>query len=310
MPQSVNGQPRRLRQIRIVRRRMWRKLRNKTWLWISLTVTVFYVASGLWVYSGFTDWSERGQFGDMFGAVNALFSALAFSGVVYAILLQRQELTLQRRELQLTRAQIAEQTKIHSQRLEMSLAAQQPLLRFIGVFSRTGKGPAEAGVISVPEEGVLTLEVFNEGGPMYHSVGSVWYRDGPFSELFPCDQSEHADLTATPDAAEDAGNYVLARGKGYIQLHCRLYHGQDLAAAEITFGAALIIRYINSLNLPRVCQYFLRVKQEKGRLFLIRDMDPVVAMEMGLLDEFPGHSFRPYGEKKTVELHDLFPGVE
>jgi hypothetical protein len=42
------------------------------------------------------DWAERGQFGDMFGAVNALFSGLAFAGVIFAILLQRQEIDDQR----------------------------------------------------------------------------------------------------------------------------------------------------------------------------------------------------------------------
>ena len=35
----------------------------------------------------------------MFGAVNALFSGLAFAGVVYAIFLQRMDLALQRKEL-------------------------------------------------------------------------------------------------------------------------------------------------------------------------------------------------------------------
>lgn len=44
-------------------------------------------------------WALRGQFGDMFGAVNALFSGLAFAGVIIAVILQKRELALQRREL-------------------------------------------------------------------------------------------------------------------------------------------------------------------------------------------------------------------
>jgi len=35
--------------------------------------------------------SEAGTFGDMFGAVNALFSGLAFAGVIYALILQDNE---------------------------------------------------------------------------------------------------------------------------------------------------------------------------------------------------------------------------
>lgn len=49
---------------------------------------------------------EAGQFGDMFGVANALFSGLAFVGVVAAILLQRVELQLQREELTETRGEI------------------------------------------------------------------------------------------------------------------------------------------------------------------------------------------------------------
>lgn len=59
----------------------------------------------------------RGTFGDQFGAVNALFSGLAFAGLIYTIILQRndlklqrQDLKLQRKELELTRKEMEEQT--------------------------------------------------------------------------------------------------------------------------------------------------------------------------------------------------------
>ncbi len=42
----------------------------------------------------------------MFGAVNALFSGLAFASLVYTIFLQKRELELQRQELALTRAEL------------------------------------------------------------------------------------------------------------------------------------------------------------------------------------------------------------
>lgn len=68
------------------------------------------------VYCSFDSWTERGQFGDMFGVGNAIFSALAFGGVIVAIFLQRRELELQRRELELTRREIKRQEKqLHSQ---------------------------------------------------------------------------------------------------------------------------------------------------------------------------------------------------
>lgn len=50
--------------------------------------------------------TERGTFGDSFGAINALFSGFAFAGIIYTILLQRKELSLQRIELRETRKEL------------------------------------------------------------------------------------------------------------------------------------------------------------------------------------------------------------
>ena len=55
--------------------------------------------------------SKQGIFGDMFGAVNALFSGLAFAGLIITLILQRRELALQRDELEQTRNEFVEQNK-------------------------------------------------------------------------------------------------------------------------------------------------------------------------------------------------------
>ncbi|MBE0599481.1 MAG: hypothetical protein IH614_19755 [Desulfuromonadales bacterium] len=69
-------------------------------------IILIWVGAGLSPLFWISDWPTRGQFGDMFGAVNALFSGLAFAGVVLAIVLQRQELSLQREELKMTREEL------------------------------------------------------------------------------------------------------------------------------------------------------------------------------------------------------------
>ena len=58
-----------------------------------------------------SDLQERGTFGDKFGAVNSLFSGLAFAGLIYTIYLQQEELRLQREELRQTREEMARQTR-------------------------------------------------------------------------------------------------------------------------------------------------------------------------------------------------------
>lgn len=64
---------------------------------------------------GVSDTEARGLFGDKFGAINALFSALAFAGIIFTIFLQKRELKLQREEMEETRGEFIKQneTLIH-----------------------------------------------------------------------------------------------------------------------------------------------------------------------------------------------------
>ena len=84
-------------------------MNNKLSIGIIFGVLLLYCASIGFNYCFFDKWEKRGQFGDMFGAVNALFSGLAFTGVIIAILIQRDELSLQRKELELNRKELAGQ---------------------------------------------------------------------------------------------------------------------------------------------------------------------------------------------------------
>ena len=81
---------------------------------VCLAITLIY---GFVIHLSISDDSERGQFGDAFGGLNALFSSFAFAGIVYAILIQREELSLQREELRMSREELAAQNQIISQQL-------------------------------------------------------------------------------------------------------------------------------------------------------------------------------------------------
>ncbi|MFZ2306830.1 MAG: hypothetical protein WAW73_20340 [Rhodoferax sp.] len=90
-----------------------------TWVLVSLGV---YVVGG-------PGWTERGQFGDMFGAVNALFSGMAFAGLLYTIVLQqkqlsmqREELALQREEMRASRGELENQTRAQNAMFKATVA--------------------------------------------------------------------------------------------------------------------------------------------------------------------------------------------
>ncbi|HAB16603.1 MAG TPA: hypothetical protein PLX89_11895 [Verrucomicrobiota bacterium] len=82
----------------------------------------------------------RGQFGDMFGGLNALFSGLAFAGVVYALLLQRRDLQQQHDGLQLQREAFEEQVKLAAE-----TASLQALVAQLEQWQRMQNAPNLAG---------------------------------------------------------------------------------------------------------------------------------------------------------------------
>lgn len=95
-------------------------------LWIGVGLVLALVAGwGTAVVVTFTDWGQRGQFGDMFGGINAVFSGLAFASLAYALHLQRRELSLQRLELALTRRELAKQAAAQTLQAATAVRAAQ-----------------------------------------------------------------------------------------------------------------------------------------------------------------------------------------
>ncbi|CAB1368193.1 hypothetical protein [Denitratisoma oestradiolicum] len=84
-------------------------------------VVLIQVVLGCVISMQFSSWPERGTFGDMFGAVNTLFSGLAFAGVIYAIFLQSKELELQRQELELTRNELSKSASAQAEQARLML---------------------------------------------------------------------------------------------------------------------------------------------------------------------------------------------
>lgn len=94
-------------------------------------VLVAWAMAGALVWWIMPDPAARGQFGDMFGAVNALFSGVAMAGVVYAIFLQKEELQLQRQELRAQRQEMSRTVSTQLRQLHMgiqSMAIEEPEL--------------------------------------------------------------------------------------------------------------------------------------------------------------------------------------
>ena len=111
-----------------------KSLLDKPWFAVVTFVILAAVVIGVWIYlpnyiaKHLTDLSDRGSFGDSFGSVNALFTGLAFAGVVFTILLQIRELRLQRADflkqleaMRQSKEEVEEQNKILRAQVEVQL---------------------------------------------------------------------------------------------------------------------------------------------------------------------------------------------
>ncbi|MEK9566825.1 MAG: hypothetical protein VW125_06935 [Flavobacteriaceae bacterium] len=84
-----------------------------------LLVVLIWALSAVLIMFFLSEWSDRGTFGDLFGAVNALFSALAFAVLIYTIILQREEIKQNREEIVLNRKELEKSSKLQRKAQEV-----------------------------------------------------------------------------------------------------------------------------------------------------------------------------------------------
>ena len=95
---------------------------EEKWLWWIIGVIVctwFGFAAGIIIW-----WEPdgAGEFGDGLGALNSLFSGLAFAILIFTVALQKKELELQREELALTRLELQKSAKAQNEIAELNRA--------------------------------------------------------------------------------------------------------------------------------------------------------------------------------------------
>jgi len=82
---------------------------------ISILLTIiFFIGYYFILTSQIKNIAERGQFGDMFGAINAFFTALAFFGLIYTILQQNQLIEKSNEQITQNKKEFETQYKIQA----------------------------------------------------------------------------------------------------------------------------------------------------------------------------------------------------
>lgn len=148
---------------------------------IACIVFVIWAVSG-WLISSTKD---PGQFGDMFGAVNALFSGLAFATLIYTVFLQRKELQLQRQELAETRkelkrsaaAQEASEAALREQAEASKLAANLNAIHTLLTYYREARGELMQRISALEPDIPRKIEFLKEKeAPLYAMLEGTYQR--------------------------------------------------------------------------------------------------------------------------------------
>lgn len=84
---------------------------KKNFIIVSVIVLLLWLLTFIAVCYWIKDWSERGQFGDLFGSINALFSGLAFAGMIITLHQQHEDLNYQRKSIEQTNEEMKRQTE-------------------------------------------------------------------------------------------------------------------------------------------------------------------------------------------------------
>lgn len=103
--------------------------KKNLFIYLIIGVIILWALSAVITIVFLDQWADRGTFGDLFGAVNALFSGLAFAALIYTIVLQREEIKANREEIVLNRKELAKGSKLQqkAQQVLMEQVAQTHL---------------------------------------------------------------------------------------------------------------------------------------------------------------------------------------
>ncbi|MCB1060084.1 MAG: hypothetical protein KDB65_07625 [Calditrichaeota bacterium] len=166
---------------------------DKKWLWLFFKIGGAVVAAlvlswiALVLWNPTETWQTRGQFGDMFGVVNALFSGLAFAAFLVALRQQQQELKDSRDVLsaQLEELKVSNRTnELQAEQLELQKIELEATRKVFEDQSRTlSKQQFEATFFQMLQ---LFFDYIDEIGPDEDVRSTVFrkYKELVYARLF------------------------------------------------------------------------------------------------------------------------------
>ena len=283
---------------------------------LNILMAIFIAIIIIWIISIFIlsnkleNWTERGTFGDSFGAINSLFSGLAFGGIIYTILLQRKELKLQREEIVLTRKELKRtanaQEKANKFQYEQLRIANIPIFQY--------------ETISSGEKSFLFIT--NESENIAFDI-DIWFFIPVFEEDF--EKKEFIQSFVQEDSKEilnenlvDNEQWAIAERGIYTsfpndsRIVIPIEYPNKIYGIEM-YGIEMYIQYRDSLNNNYSLKITFLSSENKRRPFVTSDFEPkvlVVTDRIDLTDKNLTKNFMPEYGKRIFDLNksSIFTG--
>src|SRR5258708_7526365 len=100
-----------------------------SFLVVLISVVLFFALLCAVLFRVFPWPTSAADFGEAISGVSALFSALAFAGVLYAVFLQRKALELQQRQMTKEIGEVQQQTKLLTEQLQQVAPIQHLIIK-------------------------------------------------------------------------------------------------------------------------------------------------------------------------------------
>ena len=278
----------------------------------ALSALLFLVVIGL--CAGFTvivwpGWSkltkggeDAGVFGDAFGGLNTLFTALAFAGLIVTIFLQRQQLIDQRREISADRKR------------QNSEWSEEKFFRLLDLYRGT------LAALKVRTSG-QTFSGVDALAHMHSALDADLRAQGLSASLGAAKRLRRAGFHLPVDEVKDALNFAhyraiythLQRHARYVEsfkLLLRHIHESDVDGREKEFYLDVVraqltyleLRYIFLIALAHARDDELRYLIEATGLIEVAKLSGVLQAHREIYTSKWGYKFRPGGNEKPMPM--------
>lgn len=130
------------------------------WICVGMVAITIIYGFALWYLVEPTESIGRGTFGDMYGALNSLFSGIALAGVIITIIMQMKELELTRNELRKSaEAQDKSQQALNEQLKSMQLTSKIQMLESYIKNLKEEREPIPRGVRESEKEDYIDKDL-------------------------------------------------------------------------------------------------------------------------------------------------------